>query len=126
MGQVGTSDSVDRSVHPPVTTITARWNGNIVIPSGEIRPGTRTAAVLSATPLEKRAGFAILDIAILVVYFIILIGIGVYYASRERSTNDYFLGGNRITWRSEENTSELQSIMRISYDVFCLNNKKIQ
>src|SRR3546814_3624221 len=58
MGQVGTSDSVDRSVHPPVTTITARWNGNIVIPSGEIRPGTRTAAVLSATPLEKRAGFA--------------------------------------------------------------------
>src|SRR3546814_5107912 len=26
--------------------------------------------------------------------------------------------------RSEEHTSELQSIMRISYDVFCLNKKK--
>src|SRR3546814_5749455 len=26
--------------------------------------------------------------------------------------------------RSEEHTSELQSIMRISYAVFCLNNKK--
>src|SRR3546814_2766287 len=26
--------------------------------------------------------------------------------------------------RSEEHTSELQSLMRISYDVFCLNNKK--
>src|SRR3546814_5352350 len=30
------------------------------------------------------------------------------------------LGGKR---RSEEHTSELQSLMRISYDVFCLKNK---
>src|SRR3546814_4930360 len=28
------------------------------------------------------------------------------------------------TWRSEEHTSELQSLMRISYAVFCLNKKK--
>ncbi|QEC52402.1 SSS family transporter [Anseongella ginsenosidimutans] len=83
---------------PPVTTVTARWNGQIIIPSGEIRPGVRSPSVLAATPLEKRAGFALLDISILVVYFIILIGIGIYYASRERSTNDYFLGGNRIPW----------------------------
>src|SRR3546814_3474278 len=27
--------------------------------------------------------------------------------------------------RSEEHTSELQSLMRISYAVFCLNNKKL-
>src|SRR3546814_4116725 len=27
-------------------------------------------------------------------------------------------------WRSEEHTSELQSLMRISYAVFCLNKKK--
>src|SRR3546814_4288261 len=26
-------------------------------------------------------------------------------------------------WRSEEHTSELQSLMRLSYAVFCLNNK---
>src|SRR3546814_9000080 len=30
----------------------------------------------------------------------------------------------RITFRSEEHTSELQSIMRISYAVFCLKKKK--
>src|SRR3546814_9635379 len=28
-----------------------------------------------------------------------------------------------IMWRSEEHTSELQSLMRISYAVFCLKNK---
>src|SRR3546814_5567298 len=30
------------------------------------------------------------------------------------------------SFRSEEHTSELQSLMRISYAVFCLNNKHIQ
>src|SRR3546814_6470478 len=29
-----------------------------------------------------------------------------------------------VTWRSEEHTSELQSLMRISYAVFCLKKKK--
>src|SRR3546814_3033514 len=29
---------------------------------------------------------------------------------------------HRIIWRSEEHTSELQSLMRISYAVFCLKN----
>src|SRR3546814_1339795 len=30
----------------------------------------------------------------------------------------------RNAWRSEEHTSELQSLMRISYAVFCLKKKK--
>src|SRR3546814_3903970 len=32
----------------------------------------------------------------------------------------------RQEWRSEEHTSELQSLMRISYAVFCLKKKKYQ
>src|SRR3546814_3914511 len=36
-------------------------------------------------------------------------------------TEDDFLEGSR---RSEEHTSELQSLMRISYAVFCLKKKK--
>src|SRR3546814_2460487 len=35
-------------------------------------------------------------------------------------------GGGRTHRRSEEHTSELQSLMRISYAVFCLKKKKIQ
>src|SRR3546814_4116236 len=31
-----------------------------------------------------------------------------------------------VMWRSEEHTSELQSLMRISYAVFCLKKKHIQ
>src|SRR3546814_2189543 len=33
---------------------------------------------------------------------------------------------DRLTIRSEEHTSELQSLMRISYAVFCLKKKKTQ
>src|SRR3546814_8364397 len=35
-------------------------------------------------------------------------------------------GNGEIPTRSEEHTSELQSLMRISYAVFCLNKKKNQ
>src|SRR3546814_4788261 len=34
--------------------------------------------------------------------------------------------GCNYRWRSEEHTSELQSLMRISYAVFCLQKKKQQ
>src|SRR3546814_2977921 len=40
-------------------------------------------------------------------------------AGRQRAD----MGGKRIV-RSEEHTSELQSLMRISYAVFCLKKKK--
>src|SRR3546814_4463061 len=35
-----------------------------------------------------------------------------------------FVGGEQHPARSEEHTSELQSLMRISYAVFCLKKKK--
>src|SRR3546814_3695517 len=35
-------------------------------------------------------------------------------------------GNARAAHRSEEHTSELQSLMRISYPVFCLNTKKLK
>src|SRR3546814_5431168 len=34
--------------------------------------------------------------------------------------------GGRFDFRSEEHTSELQSLMRISYAVFCLKKKKVK
>src|SRR3546814_3955713 len=38
--------------------------------------------------------------------------------------NDWFPNGHGGTRRSEEHTSELQSLMRNSYAVFCLKKKK--
>src|SRR3546814_9675204 len=43
---------------------------------------------------------------------------------REVPTGVIFAGILPFLWRSEEHTSELQSLMRISYAVFCLKKKK--
>src|SRR3546814_3199705 len=40
-----------------------------------------------------------------------------------RLTDDLRRTEHRVTIRSEEHTSELQSLMRISYAVFCLKKK---
>src|SRR3546814_2856205 len=40
--------------------------------------------------------------------------------------DDVFIALKDVIPRSEEHTSELQSLMRISYSVFCLKKKKIQ
>src|SRR3546814_3352176 len=42
----------------------------------------------------------------------------------QRSSREGRGGGNVAAGRSEEHTSELQSLMRISYAVFCLKKKK--
>src|SRR3546814_3122538 len=41
-----------------------------------------------------------------------------------REDAERLMGGRVIMMRSEEHTSELQSLMRISYAVFCLKKKK--
>src|SRR3954451_1488939 len=38
------------------------------------------------------------DIGIIVVYFIIIFGIGMYFARRERTSADYFLAGRNVGW----------------------------
>src|SRR3546814_4582913 len=42
-------------------------------------------------------------------------------AAKEAGEYDRFVA---LGWRSEEHTSELQSLMRISYAVFCLKKKQ--
>src|SRR3546814_6567500 len=43
-----------------------------------------------------------------------------------RALQEYEIRGLDVTSRSEEHTSELQSLMRISYAVFCLKKKTKQ
>src|SRR3546814_3387564 len=45
-------------------------------------------------------------------------------ARRKKAVNGFGLDEQAPTFRSEEHTSELQSLMRISYAVFCLKKKK--
>ena len=39
-----------------------------------------------------------LDIAVIAVYFLIIFGIGYYFARKEKSTTDYFLASRNVGW----------------------------
>ena len=83
---------------PPVTTTTTWWNGRLVVPTGEIRPGVRTRRVLVADPLAPTPSFGVVNYAVLVIYLASLVVMGVYFSRREKSTGDFFLGGQRVPW----------------------------
>src|SRR3546814_9726317 len=51
---------------------------------------------------------------------------GIWRPEDRSGTSDEGSGEGECAARSEEHTSELQSLMRISYAVFCLNKKQSQ
>ena len=91
-----------------VTTEAVQWGERIVIPSGEVKPGIRTPRVqaLALPPyvikwfIEPSTGsmFRILDYLVLATYLGLMVLVGVYFARRETSTEEFFLGGRKIPW----------------------------
>jgi len=83
---------------PPVTTTITKWKGQYVVPTGESRPGVRTPKVLWAKPTPIAGSFGRLNWVVLGAYLVVLIGMGLYFLKREKTTNDFFLAGRRIPW----------------------------
>jgi len=81
-----------------VTAAAVEWNDAIVIPSGEIRPGTRSPKILSGTFGQIRSGFSSFDYLTWGVYLVIILCIGLYFSRREKGTDDFFFGGKRVCW----------------------------
>lgn len=84
----------------PVTATTVNWEGSVVIPSGEIRPATRTPDVLAMTPSAVKSAFGWLNWTVVAVYLGGMIAVGVWFMKHEESgtTDSYFRGGQRIPW----------------------------
>src|SRR5436305_8973380 len=55
-------------------------------------PQAATTAALQHKTLEN------IDVGIILVYFILIFGIGYYFARRERTSEDYFLAGRNVGW----------------------------
>src|SRR3546814_3234567 len=89
-------------------------------------PSRRAGAVNNGNPPARRKWLLIL--AIVVVLAAIIYGVYLFFQAPSEETDDAYVAGDTVTItardpRSEEHTSELQSLMRISYAVFCLQNK---
>ncbi|MDG2206609.1 MAG: sodium/solute symporter [Pirellulales bacterium] len=81
----------------PVTTTAVRWGDQILLPTGEIRPGVRSGQMLQAVPVNRNA-FDTVNTTVLVVYLVVLVIIGFYFSRRIHSTDDFFKAGGRIPW----------------------------
>ena len=82
-----------------VTATAVDWNGNIIIPGGEIKPGTRSTTVLSGKILPHRiAAFGFWNYSALILYLLAMVGIGWYFARSNADSGDYFTGGGTMPW----------------------------
>lgn len=81
-----------------VTTVAAVYQGRILVASGEVRPRVRSATVWSVTPRKTPTSFGAVNWLTVVVYLAGMIGIGVFFSFRNKSTDDFFRGGQRIPW----------------------------
>lgn len=84
---------------PYVTTSAVLWDKRIVIPGGEDRPGHRGGDLWSYSIIPAAThGLFALDYAMMLIYFAVLVFTGVYFSRREKTSDDFFLGGKRVPW----------------------------
>jgi len=81
-----------------VTTNAVRWRQQIVIPGGEVRPRMRSNVIYRYQPPERGEGFGLLNTTVLAAYLLTLVGMGIYFSRREKTTADFFVGGRRVPW----------------------------
>lgn len=81
-----------------VTTTAVQWGDSVIIPSGEIRPGTRSPAIYRTVRKDPKRQFGVINYSVLTVYLLALVGMGFYFSKREKTTDDFFLAGRRIPW----------------------------
>ena len=86
-----------------VTTTAVRWGTDpvsdpIVIPSGEIRPRVRSPKVWQVRLLDSGERFGIIDFSVIGIYLSLMIGVGVFFSFRNKNSDDFFRGGQRVPW----------------------------
>ncbi|MDA3925703.1 MAG: sodium/solute symporter [Kiritimatiellae bacterium] len=85
----------------PVAQVTAaavNWDSDIILIGGEVRPGVRTPAIRKISLRPIKVSFGIINYTTLVIYLLGMVGIGVYFSRKNKSTNDFFRGGQNIPW----------------------------
>ena len=74
------------------------WNGQLVVLGGLSRIGDPAPPVFAASLEPDTSGFTTLDYTTLTAYFCVLIMMGVYFARKGSSTEEFFLAGRRMPW----------------------------
>ncbi len=78
-----------------VTAPTVSLNGKWLVISGERAPGVRSPKIYA---YQTGVSFGLINWLTLLGYLAMMILMGIYFARRGKSTEDYFLAGGRIPW----------------------------
>lgn len=81
-----------------VTTPAVNWGEDIIVASGEIKPRVRTTKVWRYTIKKKASSFGPVNFIVLILYLSAMVGVGVWFMRKNKSTDDYFRGGQNIPW----------------------------
>lgn len=83
---------------PPVTTQVVFWEGKVILPTGEIKPGVRSPQVLIGEVRGSQLSFGFVNWVVVIAYLLGMVAIGYRFMMREAasSTEAYFRGGQRI------------------------------
>lgn len=81
-----------------VTTTPVKWGDSVVIASGEVRPRVRSPKIWRATPIKRDISFGAFNFATIAIYLAAMIGVGVFFSFRNKDTNDFFRGGQKVPW----------------------------
>jgi len=81
-----------------VVTRAVKWGKDILLPGGEVSPGVRTNKITKLQLKEYNPSFGLINYITLIGYLLLMILMGWYFSRRNKTTDDYFLGGKRIPW----------------------------
>jgi len=81
-----------------VTTNAVRWKNDILVTSGEMKPRTRSPKIFKYSLGKTEFSFGWLNYLTLIIYLAAMLMVGVYFTKRNKNTNDFFRGGQRVPW----------------------------
>lgn len=81
-----------------VTTTPVRWGDRVVVASGEVRPRVRSPKIWAIKPRSQDRAFGLVNYVVLFGYLLAMVGVGLYFATKNKNTDDYFRGGKNMVW----------------------------
>ena len=81
-----------------LTTHSFKWHDDIFMAGGLVIPDIGSPVVCKVSPVRTASTFGWVNMGAIGVYLLILVGIGVFFSFRNRSTEDFFRGGQRVPW----------------------------
>lgn len=79
-------------------TLPVKWGDSIIIAGGEVQNGVPSAKIWQITLLKSKKFFGMINLIVIGLYLAALIGVGVFFSFRQKNTDDFFRGGQRIPW----------------------------